>query len=128
MSCTCGGAFTLSPGQTRGVTVSFRPTATGPGSAILRLTSDDPDTGTLDVALSGLGVEAPVGGGEIVLEQVVEGGSTASAVVTTGGSLTGANGDLYLAAVTSKSFRSIVSVTGLGLVWSPDGDALVRSE
>lgn len=46
----------LAPGDTNGLVVlSFAPDATGPHLGNLRITSDDPETPTLDVALSGSG-------------------------------------------------------------------------
>jgi len=57
--------------------------------------------------------------GEVSFEQIETGGSTSSITVTTSGNMTAANGALYLVAVTSKSFRSVITVTGLGLTWSP---------
>ncbi|HEX9820286.1 MAG TPA: Calx-beta domain-containing protein [Methylomirabilota bacterium] len=52
-----GGAVDLAPGAVRNVTVRFTPTApTGAKSGTLQVTSDDPDTPTLDVALTGTAV------------------------------------------------------------------------
>ncbi|MCK6623047.1 MAG: choice-of-anchor D domain-containing protein [Calditrichaceae bacterium] len=50
-----GGSFTLGPGGTRNIVVRFQPTSLGAMSAILRITSNDPDENPLDVALSGSG-------------------------------------------------------------------------
>lgn len=55
-----GGVFTLAPNATRTVTVTFKPLSTGVKSAALRIASNDPDTGTLDVALSGTGGTAQI--------------------------------------------------------------------
>ncbi len=49
-----GTSFTLSPGGTRDLVVNFVPTARGSMSAALRISSNDPDQGTLDVGLAGL--------------------------------------------------------------------------
>lgn len=53
-----GGAFTLTPAQSRNVEVSFNPTSPGTKNAALRFESDDPDENPLDVALTGNGVPA----------------------------------------------------------------------
>ncbi|HEU4930159.1 MAG TPA: choice-of-anchor D domain-containing protein, partial [Candidatus Krumholzibacteria bacterium] len=50
----------LSPGESQDVVVSFAPTATGPSNAILTITSDDPDEGVIQIALSGTGVMPPI--------------------------------------------------------------------
>ncbi|UCE01304.1 MAG: choice-of-anchor D domain-containing protein [Candidatus Latescibacterota bacterium] len=55
-----GGAFLLGPGGTRDLVLSFNPTSSGSRSAALRVTSDDPDSGILDVALAGVGVEPDI--------------------------------------------------------------------
>jgi hypothetical protein len=55
-----GGAFTLTPGQTRNLDVEFRPAALGAASATLRISSDDADENPLDVPLNGVGVSTPV--------------------------------------------------------------------
>ena len=54
-----------------------------------------------------------------VLREAVTGGSENSSVVTTAGPLGGQSGDLYLAAVASKSYVGVSSVSGLGLTWTP---------
>ncbi|MFQ5648636.1 MAG: choice-of-anchor D domain-containing protein, partial [bacterium] len=51
-----GGGFTLVPGSTRNIEVGFNPTSTGAKTAMLRITSDDPDENPLDVNLSGTGI------------------------------------------------------------------------
>ncbi|MFH2112815.1 MAG: choice-of-anchor D domain-containing protein [Candidatus Bathyarchaeota archaeon] len=48
--------FTLAPGATAYVSVAFTPTASGPASGTLRVTSDDPDEGLVEITLSGNGV------------------------------------------------------------------------
>lgn len=45
-----------------------------------------------------------------------------SATVATSGALTAADGQVYLAAVSTKPYRTVYSVSGLGLTWSPIGD------
>ena len=56
-----GGSFSLAPGGSRTVAVAFNPTNTGAKSANLRFSSDDPDEGTKDVALSGTGTLPDIG-------------------------------------------------------------------
>ena len=51
-----GDAFTLAPGASRNVDVSFTAPTAGPRSAVLRIESDDPDEDPLDVPLAGNGV------------------------------------------------------------------------
>ena len=50
--------------------------------------------------------------------EVRQGGSASSSSVTTATSLTGVNGHLYLAAVSSKPYIAVSTVTGLGLTWT----------
>jgi uncharacterized repeat protein (TIGR02543 family) len=56
------GEATLTPGSTRTVQVSFDPSTIGAKAADLRILSDDSDEGTVDVALSGTGLDggAPI--------------------------------------------------------------------
>ena len=57
---TSGGApFTVVPGATHTLDVHFVPTSAGPKTTTLRLTSDDQDEATVDVALSGTGILPP---------------------------------------------------------------------
>ncbi len=51
-----GALFTLAPGASQDIVVSFNPTATGTQSDTLRITSDDPDESIVDIALDGNGV------------------------------------------------------------------------
>lgn len=50
--------------------------------------------------------------------QAAAGASVNSAGVTTSTAVTGAAGDLYLAAVSTKEYTPVTSVTGLGLTWT----------
>jgi len=50
-----GGAFTLAPGETRNIDVSFNPTSVGLKTVTLRIASNDPDENPKDVALNGIG-------------------------------------------------------------------------
>ena len=50
-----GGSFTLEPGATRSVQITFAPTSTGAKSTTLRFASNDPDENPKDVTISGTG-------------------------------------------------------------------------
>ncbi|MEM7392869.1 MAG: choice-of-anchor D domain-containing protein, partial [Verrucomicrobiota bacterium] len=63
------GPAGMAPGGTRTITVSFSPSALGPRSATLRITSNDPDESPFDIDLVGTGEVVP--GVEIVVEQPV---------------------------------------------------------
>jgi hypothetical protein len=115
---TGGGATTISPGATHDVSIVFHPSSLGARSVTFRIASDDPDESVVDVPLTGVGVEAPIGGIDIVLEEVVGGGST-SQVVSTTGDVTAVDTHLYLATIASKKYRETVAVEGLGLAWAP---------
>ncbi len=54
-----GGAFTVAPGATHNLDVRFAPTSAGLKTASLRLTSNDQDEATFDVALNGTGIMPP---------------------------------------------------------------------
>jgi hypothetical protein len=60
----------------------------------------------------------PLAAGQIVFQEDKTGGASNSASVSTTNELLGVSGDLYLAAIASKPFRSVTAVTGLGLPWS----------
>ena len=66
-------------------------------------------------------LSAPATPSDIVLEEIASGGSSAFTSVETGLPLAGIDGNLYLAAVTTKPQRSVSSVSGLNLTWSPVG-------
>jgi len=55
-----GGAFTLAPGLSRNLVVSFNPTSTGSKTASLQISSNDPDENPSNISLSGTGVSAAV--------------------------------------------------------------------
>ncbi len=50
---------TLAPGDSANITIVFTPSAAGPQSATMTITSNDPDEGTVDVSLSGTGTAPP---------------------------------------------------------------------
>jgi hypothetical protein len=63
-----GGAFTLTPAQSRDVVVNFNPTSTGAKTATLRFENNDVDENPKDVSLSGNGVSLPVGNPPVALD------------------------------------------------------------
>jgi hypothetical protein len=112
------GGFTLLPGETHLITVSFLPVTAGSKSTILRISSDDPDENPLDVPLSGTAVETLPPSTTVNFEESQGGGSTGSTTVSTAGSLSGMSGDLYLAAISMKPNTAVSNVSGLGLSWT----------
>jgi DNA/RNA endonuclease YhcR with UshA esterase domain len=110
--------FTLSPGGSSSIEVRFTPTTEGAKSATLSIPSNDPDQNENPflISLSGSGVVA--GANPPTFIEVQQGGSAASATVTTGAALTGVNGHLYLAAVSTKGPREVTAITGLSLSWA----------
>jgi subtilisin family serine protease len=53
-------SFTLAPRASQNVVVTFAPASAGALPATLRITSNDPDEGVVEVALTGTGVEPPI--------------------------------------------------------------------
>ncbi|MBN1475766.1 choice-of-anchor D domain-containing protein, partial [Candidatus Sumerlaeota bacterium] len=79
------GETSLAPLASRTVDVAFDPTSAGTKSALLRITSDDTDEPTVDVALGGTGIdpEIDVTGGPLNFGSWdVDAGATASQTVT----------------------------------------------
>jgi hypothetical protein len=68
---------------------------------------------TASFALPGVGLE---------LEELITGGASGSASVSTASALGAAAGHVYVASVASKPYRDTVSVSGLGLVWNELAD------
>ncbi len=102
--------FAIAPGASQPIEVRFNPLTGGPKNAVLTIPSDDPDENPFLVSISG--TTPPT------FEEVAQGGSASSDTVTTATSLAGVTGHLYLAAVSSKPFRQVTQVTGLGLTWN----------
>jgi hypothetical protein len=117
-SITNGGAFSLAPGETRDIEVDFTPDTPGDYSAVIQISSNDPDENPLEVVLSGTGVETPPPSATVNFEETRSGGAANSDTVSTAGTLSGAPGDLFLAAVSSKPYLEVLHVEGLGLTWS----------
>ncbi|HEY7449040.1 MAG TPA: choice-of-anchor D domain-containing protein [Vicinamibacterales bacterium] len=107
--------FTIPPGGNDTIQVRFTPTSTGPKSATLSIPTNDADENPLLIPLSGTG---SIGSTVPTFEEIHHGGSAGLATVTTATSLLGVPGHLYLAAVSSKSYRAVTAVTGLGLTWT----------
>ncbi|MDZ7344555.1 MAG: choice-of-anchor D domain-containing protein, partial [candidate division KSB1 bacterium] len=103
-----GGSFILSPGQTRNVVVRFNPASEGGKNTALRFESNDPNSGTKDVALIGIGTITTtlftlttnvVGDGSIALDPlggIYEEGTvvTVTAIPGPGFQFSGWSGDL----------------------------------
>jgi uncharacterized repeat protein (TIGR01451 family) len=96
------GEGVLSPGATRTVQVSFSPTSIGLKNANLRIQSDDTDEDTVDVALSGTGVDQEITVAPLSLafgDQDVDAGATLSQTV-----------------VITNDGTADLTITGVGLV------------
>jgi hypothetical protein len=100
----------MPPGTTQTITVRFNPLTAGPKSAMLTIPSDDPDENPFLVPLTA--TTPPT------VQQIAQGGSSGSDAVTTATLLEGVAGHLYLAAVSTKPFRQVTEMTGLGLTWN----------
>lgn len=109
------GGFTIAPSGNNTIQVRFTPPTAGPKNATLTIPSNDPDENPVSIALSGTG---SVGGTTPTFEEFQQGGSTSSTSVTTATNLTGVTGHLYLAAISSTSYRTVSAVTGLGVTWT----------
>jgi uncharacterized repeat protein (TIGR02543 family) len=79
----------------------------------------NPATITMNANKNVTATFAAIGGnGQIVYHETQTGASSSSTTVTTSTNLTAASGDLYLAAIVSRSKRTVSSVSGLGLTWT----------
>jgi cytochrome c peroxidase len=58
-------------------------------------------------------------GGPLILSEVASGATVESDSISTSAALTATANDLYIATISTNPHRSVVSVTGLGLSWSP---------
>ncbi len=74
--------------------------------------------GTVQSAETTVSLSVTVFTGAVTFVESQTGGAAAAASVSTNAPLGGTAGDLYLAAVASKSLRSVTAVTGLGLTWT----------
>lgn len=116
--------FTLAPGGSQDVTVTFSPTALGAENGSLDITSDDPDEGTVSISLDGNGVDAPPDEPDISLSSTtlafgsvnVGNSSTETLTVSNNGtqtltvsSITSSNGDY---AVTAPAIPFDVTASG----------------
>ncbi len=104
---------TVPPGGTHLIEVRFSPLTGGPKLASLSIPSNDPNESPVLVTLSGV---ASVNTTPTFMG-VWQGGSSAITVATST-PVTGATGDLYLAAIATTPFRTVNTVTGLGLTWT----------
>ncbi|MGH2570654.1 MAG: choice-of-anchor D domain-containing protein, partial [bacterium] len=113
---------TLPPGASASVAIRFSPAATGPVAAVLRIESNDPDEGTIDVALAGRAT-APPPPDAVAFAAASLGGSVALVTVASEPLPASSADDLYLAAVSSKGHVPVAAIDGLGLSWT-----LVRAQ
>jgi hypothetical protein len=107
---TGSAGLTIAPGATRLIEIRFSPITAGPKTATLTIPSDDPDENPVLIPLEGTTPPTFMEAGE--------GGSTNASTVTTDTSFTGVSGDLYLAAVSTKPYRQVSTMTGMGLNWT----------
>jgi YVTN family beta-propeller protein len=85
------------------------------GVYVLRLTASDGEFSPFDeltVTVNG------TGGGSITFLEIQSGGSTAVDSVATAQAIDFGQGDLYVAAVSTKPYRPVASVSGLGATWA----------
>ncbi len=111
-------SFMLIPGQTRSLGTSFSPAATGAKSANLLFVSNDPDTDSLLVPLSGTAFDGSGGSGQVAHEETQTGSALSAASVATGLPLVARTGDIYVAAIALRRVVDVTAVDGLGLNWS----------
>jgi hypothetical protein len=104
--------FTVAPGSTGTIEVRFSPQTAGPKAATLTVPSNDPDESPLLIPLTGSGISMPT------FAEVRQGGATGTNSVRTATNLTGVNGHLYLAAVSTAPYVAVSSMSGLGLTWT----------
>ncbi len=106
--------FTIVPGGTNVIEVRFNAPTEGLKTATLTIPSNDPDENPVTIQLTGTGgpITPPV------FMEMRQGGSAGSVNVQTAINLTGVNGDLYLAAISTRPTRTVNTVTGLGLSWT----------
>ena len=110
------GETTLAAAQTRTVELAFDPTSIGAKSAVLRVTSNDGDEGTVDVTLSGTGIvllpEITVSPTSIGFgEKGVDSGQTGASSVT----------------ITNDG-TAVLNITGLGLTGTDLGEFAITSD
>ena len=109
-----GGAATLSAGSSRTVTVRFAPSSTGAKNASLRVSSDDPDEGLVDVTLQGQGTTVSPSAMRFY-NGITCGGSLYTATLsTTGFSWSAFSG-------TFSGYQSLGGLTRLGPLWTYTG-------
>jgi Tol biopolymer transport system component len=117
------GQFTLSPtnfsvisGASQDVTITFTPTSTGTKYSTLTISSDDPDAGTLNFIVNGIGTQPPVpelalSSNSLALGNVDKhtSGSSSFTVTNSGG------GTLSISNITSSNSQFAVSPTNFDL-------------
>ena len=111
-SLTGPAVTTLAAGESTTITISFTPTAAGPRTAALSISSNDADENPYDIALSGVYAEP-----EIAVEQPVGTNLTdGSATVTLPATALGAS-----SAATTFSIRNLGNIELTGIIITKDG-------
>ncbi|MGH7454676.1 MAG: InlB B-repeat-containing protein, partial [bacterium] len=81
--------------------------------------STNPATLTMNANKNVTATFTAIGGsGQIVYQETKTGASSSSTTVTTATNLTAIGGDLYLAAIVSRSRKAVTGVSGMGLTWT----------
>lgn len=114
-----GSPVIVVPGASQDVSLRFSPVSAGAKAAMLRIESDDPFEPVFDVLLSGAGFDPPPPGGDVAYRGSDVGESLGSTSVSTASDVPANPGELYLASISTKKFRRVVSLSGLGLSWQP---------
>ncbi len=69
-SWTPTGPFTVAPGQSQALTVTYAPTAVGTDTGCLTVASDDPSNPSVQLKLTGAGASVPVAGVDIDIDEL----------------------------------------------------------
>ncbi len=119
------GESTLTPGSTRTIEVTFNPTSTGAKGAVLTIESDDGDEASVEVILSGRGIDREIMVAPSSLafgEQDLDAGASApqTVIITNTG-----NADLHITsiALTGDDLAAFVIESGGGAITLTAGSA-----
>ena len=121
-----GAPFILGAGETRSVEVSFTPDAEGSAAATLRIVSDDPDEGEVDVVLTGSGLSvAGPGAMWISAAELARKAMSGSAWESVKGT---ADGDLGTANIADLHSKHDIKTLAVALVYARTGDPFYRQK